>query len=83
MRRGGRPDCSGPLSSPMIKRGFLRTQKTRSDDVLSPSVPASVGALGRTYVNPHGVVSDLITLTSVRNCAVEGSPSEEFSWFPG
>lgn len=36
-----------------------------------------------TYVNPHGVVSDLMTLLTVRNCALEGSPSEEFSWFPG
>ena len=38
---------------------------------------------GGAYVNPSGVVHDLITVGSACNCRLEGQPQTESSWFPG
>ena len=39
----------------------------------------------QSYVNPHGFIFDMLTLSSIRPGSVEiiGSPSTEYSWFPG
>lgn len=39
----------------------------------------------QTYVNPSGVIHDVVTVSQVIPDAVvlSGSPSEVYSWFPG
>ncbi|GAA33019.2 cereblon [Clonorchis sinensis] len=39
----------------------------------------------QTYVNPAGVLHDIVTVSQVTHNSVSlvGSPSEEYSWFPG
>ena len=35
------------------------------------------------YVNPGGYVHETLTLYKVKNLALIGVPSTEYSWFPG
>ncbi|KAM3185516.1 hypothetical protein ACTXT7_006198 [Hymenolepis weldensis] len=39
----------------------------------------------QAYVNPHGFIFDMLTLSTVRqrSIALVGSPTTEYSWFPG
>ncbi|VDK36174.1 unnamed protein product [Dibothriocephalus latus] len=45
---------------------------------------AQEGSL-QTYVNPHGIVFDMLTLSRVIPGSIElvGTSSTEYSWFPG
>ncbi len=42
-------------------------------------VPAS----RRAYMNPHGLVREIVVVSLARNLAGDGERHTEFSWFPG
>jgi cereblon len=48
-------------------------------DIFSMSIEGPQG----TYVNPHGFVHELITVTKIKHTVYRGLPSTEASWFPG
>jgi len=50
---------------------------------LSDLINLSVEANGTHFVNPSGAVHDLFTVGRINNVELHGSPSTEFSWFPG
>ena len=37
----------------------------------------------RAFVNPHGVLHEVITVRRVRSVDVEGPPTTDFTWYPG
>ena len=41
------------------------------------------GSHRHTFANPHGIVFEIGCFRTVTGCGVAGSPSDEFSWFPG
>ncbi len=41
------------------------------------------GNHSHVFCNPHGLVYELGCFSSARGCGLIGSPSAEFSWFPG
>lgn len=50
--------------------------------------PSQVFAMSKegiqsNYVNPGGTVYEIVTVLSAANCKLAGSPSRQFSWFPG
>ena len=38
---------------------------------------------GRVFVNPHGIVHEVVTVRRARNVEVSGGPTTEFTWYPG
>ncbi len=44
---------------------------------------ATSGGLVGTYVNPHGAVHQILTVTAVRHCFLDGDAETEHSYFPG
>ena len=51
----------------------------KKSDVFSLSYDGPMG----TYVNPHGVVHETLTVYKAKNLHCYGRPDTEFSWFPG
>lgn len=45
-------------------------------------VMSTEGPLG-AYVNPHGIVHEIMTLYKANGLALWGRPQLEYSWFPG
>jgi len=41
------------------------------------------GSHRHTFANPHGIVFEIGCFRTVTGCGYAGSPSDEFSWFPG
>uniref|UniRef100_A0A1B6E425 Protein cereblon n=2 Tax=Clastoptera arizonana TaxID=38151 RepID=A0A1B6E425_9HEMI len=56
-----------------------RVQIGSHKDVFSMSVEGPQG----TYVNPGGYIHETLTLYQVESVIVFGTPSTDFSWFPG
>ena len=51
----------------------------RKEDIFSMSIRGPQG----TYVNPNGYVFETLTVYQAESLTLIGSPSTEFSWFPG
>ncbi|VDO03218.1 unnamed protein product [Rodentolepis nana] len=67
--------CSGLACSQ------CRTAISSQTNVICLTDEGSVQA----YVNPHGIIFDMLTLSTVyqRSIVLVGSPTSEYSWFPG
>jgi cereblon len=37
----------------------------------------------QTFLNPHGFVHEVVTVRWAENLEVAGSPTTEFTWYPG
>lgn len=41
------------------------------------------GNIRHTFANPAGIVYEVVCFSAARGCRVVGTPTEEFTWFPG
>lgn len=73
--------CDCDTKAVSLKCASCDNQISQLENVISMSEEGPSGS----YCNPAGVVHDLLTVSGVaRNAvALEGTPSTEFSWFPG
>jgi cereblon len=37
----------------------------------------------QAFLNPHGVLHELVTVTWAENVVLSGAPTTEFTWYPG
>ncbi|MGH7859922.1 MAG: cereblon family protein [Candidatus Binatia bacterium] len=87
--RGDRPERAAPepRSTPARSRRRRRPILCRRcgeelSDAGEVFAMSSEGA-GGVFVNPHGIVHEIVTMRRVRNVVVLGPPTTEFTWFPG
>lgn len=43
----------------------------------------SAAGPAQAFVNPHGVLHEVVTLRWAENLVVTGTPTTEFTWYPG